>query len=316
MIRMNTISADKTNYEVFEDFMRYKHSKNLSEGSISFYEEKLKRFLGWLKENKTHIADITSPVIQQYAIYLQSEFDLNNKSVNAHLRGVRAFVYYCQKLNYIVEFKVELLKTQAAVKETYTNKELKKLLKKPNTNDCSFSEYRNWVIVNFLLATGVRLSTLLNMKIKHLDFENLVINLAHTKSRKTQIIPMSKTLFEVLTEYLIYRKGIEDEYLFCSQQTGNKLTKRGMQSAIKTYHLKRDISRYSIHQYRHTFAKLAIKNGIDAFTLMKLLGHSSIKVTKNYINLFSEDLKEGFNEYCPLENFTNTRNKRITMKKE
>lgn len=57
----------------------------------------------------------------------------------------------------------------------------------------------------------------------------------------------------------------------------------------------------SIHAYRHTFAKNWILNGGDIFTLQKILGHSSIEMVKNYVNLYSDELKIGFNSYNPLD---------------
>lgn len=131
------------------------------------------------------------------------------------------------------------------------------------------------------------MSTLVNLKIGDLDFDNQLIKLSHTKNKKAQIIPMNRTLFEVLQEYFLYRKGDKEVYLFCSQQIGKKLTNSGIQMAIKNYHLKKGINSHSIHKYRHTFAKTSIKNGVDVFTLMKLLGHSSIKVIKN-MYIFSQ----------------------------
>ncbi|MFW6030665.1 MAG: tyrosine-type recombinase/integrase [Halanaerobiales bacterium] len=76
-----------------------------------------------------------------------------------------------------------------------------------------------------------------------------------------------------------------------------------MVSAIKRYHKKRGVKSTSIHKYRHTFAKLAIMKGIDPLRLQKILGHSTLDMTRKYVNLFGIDLKEGFNKYNPLEQF-------------
>lgn len=164
--------------------------------------------------------------------------------------------------------------------------------------------YIQRVIVNFLLATGVRLSTLINLKIKHLDFDNMLITLSHTKNRRVQLIPMSRTLSKVLQEYLMYRKGEPEDYLFCNQW-GNKFSRPGVQRAIQSYHLKRGINKTSIHMYRHTFARIAVLNGIDPLRLQKILGHRTLEMTRHYINLWGNDLKEGFDRYNPLEVLSN-----------
>jgi integrase/recombinase XerD len=69
----------------------------------------------------------------------------------------------------------------------------------------------------------------------------------------------------------------------------------------------------SIHAFRHTFAKYYITSGGDAFKLQRLLGHSSLDVTLNYVNLYSKDLKDGFDKHSILANFTE--NKRMNSGK-
>jgi len=314
LIRMTKHVDERAPNKPFQDFITYKKSRNLSDETIDYYEEKLNRFLDWLDRNNMTVGDIDESIITRYIIHLQTEHDIRDTTINTNLRAIRAFVYYCQKLGYLGRFKVSLIKTTKKLKETYTDEEIRLLLEKPDTKTCSFAVYRNWVLVNFLLATGVRLATMVNVKICDLDFAEYWIKLRHTKNKRQQLIPMSRTLLKVLQEYLMYRGGEEDDFLFCSQNTGEKLSKSGMQKAIKTYHLDRGINSYSVHKYRHTFAKIAVLNGVDVFTLMKILGHSSIKVTKEYINLFSEDLKKGFNDYCPLEHFSGSGKGPIKMR--
>lgn len=80
--------------------------------------------------------------------------------------------------------KLKAYKGIETIKETYSDEELKKLLKKPDMRKCSFSDYRSWVIINLLVNNGIRSSTVRNIKNKDADLENLVIYLRHTKNRK------------------------------------------------------------------------------------------------------------------------------------
>ena len=86
--------------------------------------------------------------------------------------------------------------------ETYTDDELLRLLKKPNLKQCGFTEYKMWVITNFLLSTGVRQKSLLSIKIKDLDFDSDVVRIHHTKNRKALIIPLNTDIKKILQEYL------------------------------------------------------------------------------------------------------------------
>jgi len=133
------------------------------------------------------------------------------------------------------------------------------------------------------------------------------------KNRKQQIIPLSKSLTEVLSEYLNYRKGDEDDYLFCSIY-GNKFTGSSLNGAIRTYNINRGVTKTSVHLFRHTFAKKWILNGGDSFRLQKILGHSTMRMVREYVNMFSNDLKKDFNDYNPLEQFK-VNKKHIKMKK-
>lgn len=73
-------------------------------------------------------------------------------------------------------------------------------------------------MINFLLGTGARLSTLISIKIKDIDLYNYTFKTRHNKNRKEQIIPISQTLNKVLIEYLVHRQHENDEcVLFCNQ---------------------------------------------------------------------------------------------------
>jgi len=163
-------------------------------------------------------------------------------------------------MGYIEPFKITLLKAEKEIKETYTDSELMILLKKPKVSKCRFSEYRDWVFINYILATGNRLKTLINIKIHDIDFDNDTIILKKTKNKNQQIIPISNSLKIILLEYLRYRKGEENDYLFCNAK-GEQLTRDSITSSISFYNRSRGIRKTSIHLFRHTFAKNWILNG-------------------------------------------------------
>ena len=157
-------------------------------------------------------------------------------------------------------------------------------------------------MANYFLATGNRLRTAINLQIGHLDFENNLVFMGKTKNGRQQLIPMSKSLSEILQEYLIYRKGKADEYVFCDCR-GKQLTRDGTTTIINKFHRSRGVEKTSVHAYRHTFAKKWILNGGDIFRLQKILGHSSVEMVKNYVEMFSNDLQQDFDVFNPLDNF-------------
>lgn len=84
---------------------------------------------------------------------MKEKSTINTVTINTRLRGVRALVNYCIELGYIDSFKISLLKNEKEIKQTYTDDEIKLLLRKPDLKKCLFAEYRNWVVINYLLAT-------------------------------------------------------------------------------------------------------------------------------------------------------------------
>ena len=201
----------------------------------------------------------------------------------------------------MTSFKIHLPKCNKEIKEIYTDEQLEKLLKKPDTNTCSFTEYKTWVFENYLIATGNRLSTALNVQIRDLNFEDGIITLRKTKNRKQQIIPLSASLADVLQEYLVVRGGQPEDYLFCNNY-GEQASNRTWQTLVYRYNVKRDVNVTSIHAFRHSFARLWILNHGDIMRLKTILGHSNIAVTNEYLQMFGQDLQMDFEKFNPLDN--------------
>lgn len=303
-ISLNMTQDFITVNEAFKKFQKFNKAKNLSKSTITYYRKRFKKFKNFLDEcGIEHIHEIGSDTMEDYTLYLGENLD-NNTTINTDLRAIRAFLNYATKKNNLDKVEVSMVKEKEKIKITYTDEELRELLKKPNLQNCNFSVYRTWTIVNWLMSTGNRSRTVRNIKIKDLDFKSGYIKLRKTKNRNEQIIPMSKQLNKVLTEYLQYRGGDEEDYLFPSQYD-TKLTSSAFASSIRRYNLNRNISKTSAHLFRHTFAKKFIKNGGDMFRLQKILGHKSLEMVRKYVNMFGNDLKEGFEEYNPINEFKN-----------
>jgi integrase/recombinase XerD len=137
----------------------------------------------------------------------------------------------------------------------------------------------------------------------------MLITLRKTKSRKQQIIPLSASLADILKEYMEIRGGDDDDFLFCDV-CGHKATTHCYQTLVWRYNVGRGVNRTSIHAFRHTFAKRWITSGGDVVRLSKILGHSNISTTMQYLNLFSNDLQADFEKHCVVDQIRE-QNKRI-----
>ena len=295
--RDNTPTFD----EAFEAFIRKCRVKNLTDESIVSYQQKIRPFMKFLKCSDTDLADISRTTVDSFILWERENSTANDITINSYLRTVRAVLYFCMEQGYIEHFHITIPKADKKGKETYSDSELEALLSRPNIRKCTFSELKIWAFECFLVGTGVRLSTALNVKIEDLDFDGGFIFLSKTKSRKQTYIPMAKSVNEVLHTYLQYRKGKPDDYVFCDSY-GGKADRRTYQEMVASYNHAHGVARTSVHAFRHTFGRLSVKNGIDAFRLQHLMGHSTITVTQEYVSLFGEDLADGYDKYNPLDN--------------
>jgi integrase/recombinase XerD len=302
--------------EAFDDFIEHCRIKNLREETIKLYKLHFSIFNRFLDNNELLISEITSQTVGQFILELRSDrHNCNAVTVNSYLRGIRVFLYYCMEMEYLSNFKIPIPKVDKKLKETYTDTELKALLKKPDLKTCNFSEYKIWVFSNYLLATGNRISTALSLKIEDIDFTNGIIQLNQTKNRTSQLIPLSSVLEKILKEYLRYRKGTLKDFVFCNS-FGAQGDKRTYQEMLASYNRERGVEKTSAHLYRHTFAKKWILNGGDIFRLQKILGHSDLTVVKEYVQMFGQDLAIDFDKFNPLDRTVSLGNtKKITMTK-
>lgn len=307
-ITMNT-SKNLSVESAYELFIRKCRIKNLSQATITSYNNKVIPFVEFC--NSGEISAVTVDTVDTFTDMLKKEHNVNDVSVVSYLRSVRAFLYYCMECNYMTSFKIHLPKCNKEIKEIYTDEQLEKLLKKPDTNTCSFTEYKTWVFENYLIATGNRLSTALNVQIRDLNFEDGIITLRKTKNRKQQIIPLSASLADVLQEYLVVRGGQPEDYLFCNNY-GEQASNRTWQTLVYRYNVKRDVNVTSIHAFRHSFARLWILNHGDIMRLKTILGHSNIAVTNEYLQMFGQDLQMDFEKFNPLDNMNRAKT-RIRM---
>ncbi len=307
-------TGDLTVAEAFGDFLEHCKIKNLRADTIKGYKGHFTIFNRFLGNDDMLISEISYQMIGCFVLELRSDrHKCNEITVNSYLRGVRVFLYYCMDMGYLDHFKITIPKADKKLKETYSDAELKVLLKKPDLKSCDFSEYKVWVFSNYLLGTGNRISTALDLKIGDIDFVNGLIQLNHTKNRTSQLIPLSPALDKILKEYLRYRKGEPKDYVFCNS-FGGKWDKRTCQEMLAAYNRGKGVEKTSAHLYRHTFAKKWILNGGDIFRLQKVLGHSDLAVVKEYVQMFGQDLAVDFDKFNPLDRTVAPNgNRKLTM---
>ena len=300
LMKMTRIT-EKTFKDGCEDYLLDCKARNLREGTLKHYTDVMKQLYKYIPED-TPITDMNADTFKQFIIEMRERPDINSQSLNTYSRDLKTLMYFFMRQEYIPTVKLNVPKVDKTPIETYSDSELQRLLKKPNLKQCSFTEYKMWVVTNFLLSTGVRQKSLLNIKIRDLDFDSEFINITHTKNRKALIIPMNSDIKKILQEYLRHRGGELDDYLFCNI-FGKQLAKSTMIHTLLEYNRARGVERAGTHRYRHTFAKKWVLMNGNLVTLQKILGHSSLQMTQNYINLLVSDMKKDVEEFNILREF-------------
>lgn len=282
--------------DAFEQFLTDSTARGLAEKTLKTYRNHL-HCVSLHLDTATPIASLTREQLNEMVVSMRSA-GLAANTICSYTRVVRTFLNWCNKQHYCT-VGMPQYKAEETVKETYTDEELKALLEKPAAT-CRFSVYRTWVIINFLLNAGCRAATVRNIKNGDVDLEQQQVISRHNKNGKIQVIPLCRQMVLILREYQEIRGGTSEDYLFCDE-FGAQLTENALRLAVARYNKSRGVEKTSIHLFRHTFArKYLVDCGGNAFTLQKILGHSTLKMTKHYCTIFDADIAKNYDSFSPL----------------
>lgn len=289
----------------FDEFVVAQTAKGLTEPTIKNYHAHFHSISKHIDIEKS-FSDLTQADIDGMIVSMRKS-GLATNSISSYVRVFKTFMNWSRQQGYTT-LTAPNYKQVETVKEPYTDEELLRLLEKPRANG-TFCEYRNWVIINFLLNSGCRAATVRNIQNGDVDLSNSRIVFRHTKTHKVQVVPLCSQMVRILKDYCKTRGGGESDYLFCDEY-GGMLTANALRLAIERYNHSRGVEKTSIHLFRHTFArKYLIDCGGDAFMLQKLLGHSTLKMTRHYCNIYDADIANNFDRLSPLENMSRSKQK-------
>ena len=171
--------------ETFKDFIVSRKTKGLADKTIESYNYHFRAIAHHLDIYKD-ITDLTKSDLDNMIASMRGA-EISANSISTYTRCLRAFFSWCNE-ECITQINMKLYKGVETVKDTYTDRELEKLLKKPDIRKCGFSEYRDWVIINFLLNSGSRAATIRAIQIRDIDFDNGLVHYRHTKNRRAQVL--------------------------------------------------------------------------------------------------------------------------------
>jgi integrase/recombinase XerD len=233
---------------------------------------------------------------------------LSGHTVNTYMRSIRAFWSWLVEEEVIGSnpfSRLKIPKPPRKIMTTFSQSQLESLLDAMNG---SVEGYRDMVIVLTLLDTGLRVNELINLKVENAWLEEGLIKVLG-KGNKERLVPLGKQIRKLLWRYITRyrpepaRPNLDNLFL---TRDGRPLTKNRVDSIMKHHGRTARLTgvRCSPHTLRHTFAINFLRNDGDIFSLQKILGHSSLEMTRRYCELANVDIKKAHAIASPLDNLT------------
>ncbi|WP_394870858.1 tyrosine-type recombinase/integrase [Clostridium butyricum] len=320
--------------DLIQDFLDYCMYKNLSKKTLKSYNQTLMLLMRYLEEEKDidDIHKVNKDIVQEYIQFtkergkysfvastdgmIKANIDkrtdigeaVSDSTLNNYLRNIKVFFNWLEE-NQIIKrntvSKCKFIKTNRKSKDQLTDIEFSKLI---NSIDITkFNEYRDYIICNLIMDTGMRLNETLNLTINDVDFvrRTILIPAELSKGRKDRVVFYSQTMSKLLHRWLRFKDTMqESELLFPTQRTNGILSVSNFERNFRIYLKRAKIGKnITPHGLRNNFARRFLLASSDIHTLSKILGHSSVTVTeKAYLDLMDEDFRKKYQRFSPLEN--------------
>jgi len=282
-------------------------AEGLSPKTVDWVTSAVGYFSEFLGGEANDLGNINAQSLRRFILVLQSKRAFSNHrftrpqdrplspdAVASYIRAIKSFFSFLEREEFIPSNpvrKVRLPKTPKKNMPTFTERELERLFARP---DKKTSEgYRDYTIMLALLDTGVRVSELCGLRLDDVDLSNGYLRVMG-KGQKERYVPTGPKLIKALLKYKVSHRpeanGSGSFFFLCKD--GRPITKARVQKIIRRYGEKAGIrTRPSPHTFRSTKAVLYLRNGGDPFSLQKMLGHSSLEMTRRYSNLADSDVR-------------------------
>ena len=261
--------------------------KGLSKNTILAYQSDLVNFFDFMEDKAP--SDIVRRDFSSYIKFLAKN-NINPSSITRKIASIKGFFrFLCFKRDIKTNPAVSIVspKLPKRLPKVLTISEMEKILHE----DLSPLDY---AITELLYSAGVRVSELVNLDVKNIDFKQQIIKV-FGKGSKERIIPINKKCIDILKKYLKKRELISLKYdsapnLFINEK-GKKITRQYVYK-IKNNQGKKIDKSISPHTIRHSYATHLLENGADLRVVQELLGHSSIVTTQFYTHISKKTLRD------------------------
>jgi len=295
------VGISKVQVSHVEQFIEYLSKvRNLSENTLRSYQTDLLAFEQWCSREGVEVNKVNHRNLRLYLAYLK-QAQYSTKTLNRHLSALRCFYKWMQREKLIATDPALALSNPRAPRNlphTMTDSDVNRLLESCDTSTAV--GLRDRAFLEFLYATGARISEVATLKLEQIDLQNGTVRL-FGKGSKERIVPLYESAIEWLKKYLRSsrptlllkdKSGRAHSALFISVR-GNDMSADSLRKVFSSYLVAAGLdSSLSPHAMRHTYATELLGGGADLRIVQELLGHESLSTTQVYTHLSVDRLKE------------------------
>ena len=315
MIEEPEIGRNNPLWELATEYLSHlQFERRLSTNTLNAYNHDLKKYTNFMfdKLQLTSIDSIQSSHIEYFVNKLSNKPNIDKKeglkkssSIHRLFSTIRGFHQYLCQLRITKNDPSQLLvppRLTRSIPTTLIVEEVNKIIQSVDLNK-KFA-LRDQAILSMLYASGLRVTELVDLKLKNLMMDEGLIRV-FGKGGKERIVPFGKTALTFLKLYLKEvrpsnsKKGKSQGILFLNHR-GGKLTRMSIWNILHENTLRAGITKkVSPHVLRHSFATHLLEGGADLRSVQEMLGHSDITTTQIYTNIDKIYLKEIHKEFHP-----------------
>ena len=289
-------------FEQFHDYLTFE--RGLSEQTVVSYGRDLNGWFSFVEE-----AGVTSPAEVDIGILRKWTYSLKGKgmaprSIRRAQSAVRTYFRFLS-MEAAVEVdptdRLEPPRIDGSLPDVLSKLEIGKVLESPDSTHRLY--WRDRAILEFLYATGVRVSELVSLRITSLELEEGFAKV-FGKGSKERLVPVGGPALRSLKRYLRDLRPNLDQGngagLVFLNARGNPIRRKSVWAIVREAAIRAGIARaISPHTIRHTFATHLVEGGADLVTVQELLGHADISTTRIYTHLDRAYLREVHQKYHP-----------------
>lgn len=286
----------------FLDYLRYE--RGYSEKTILAYGQDIMQLREYAQENGEEIdfLEVRPELIREWVVSLMDN-GYASVSVNRKLSSLRSFYKYLLRNGRVTMdplSKITGPKNKKSLPVFLKESEMDKLLDEVDFGE-GFIGCRDRLIIEVFYATGIRLSELIGINDKDVDFSTSILRVTG-KRNKQRLIPFGDGLKDLMCEYINVRNQQvpQSSEAFFVRENGERLYGGLVYNLVKRNLSKvATLKKRSPHVLRHTFATVMLNNEAQLGAVKECLGHESIGTTEIYTHATFEELKKVYKQAHP-----------------